>query len=97
MLWRATCGPQAANCPPLLYVYKYFSVQEVNILLDLLYKQLSEGLKLNVFALHYYEFKIKLLHSYLQKYGTTVRQNCRNFQVLLDCIVMNGIIFHIIT
>ena len=52
--------------------------------------------KANVFKwmlLNYYDLKIELFHSYLQHHGTnqTMGRNSSNFQILLDCLVMNGI------
>jgi len=42
--------------------------------------------------------KIKVFYSYEQKYETTQEKkpNCSNFQILLDFIAMNGVIFHTI-
>jgi len=51
----------------------------------------SECFQLNAFILDYCDLKIKVFYIYLQHYGTTqsMRPNCINFQILLDCIVLS--------
>jgi len=66
-----------------------FSVQEVTILLNLP-QAIKRNFQFNAFTSDYCDLKTKVFYSYLQNYGTTetMRQNCSNFRILLDCIVM---------
>jgi len=61
--------------------------------------QLSESFQLNAFTLDYYDLKIKVFYSYLHHYGTNqaMWQNCSNFHILFDCIIMNSIFRKCIT
>jgi len=48
---------------------------------------------LNAFSLDFCELKIEVFYSHVKTYGTAqaTRRNCSNFQILLVCVVINGL------
>jgi len=81
------------NIRSWLYTYNFVNTKS-RYFAKFATSSLSEGFQLNVFALNCCDLKIKLFYTYLQNYRITqmISPNCNDFQILLDCIVITGIL-----
>jgi len=73
-------------------MYGIFSGQEVAIFLNLPWA-IKRRFPVERFYIRLLGIENEVFYSHLQKYGTnqTIRSNRSNFQILLNCIVMNAI------
>jgi len=72
---------------------RIFSVQEVTFFTKFAISNYEKVFSWMLSQWDYCELKIKVVYSHVQTYGTTqaTRRNCRNHEILLGCIAINGI------